>query len=116
MSAIAIRRRLQRHRRRFALSATLVVLAGALAIHHSGVEMDVGMHHDPMVGAVAQMCVGVFTAVGAALAAVGIGIIPLWRRPVLAPPSFRRAVRMRSIAGRARHGPAAVSFLCVSRR
>jgi hypothetical protein len=74
------------------------------------------MHHDPMVGAVAQMCVGVFTAVGAALAAVGIGIIPLWRRPVLAPPSFRRAVRMRSIAGRARHGPAAVSFLCVSRR
>lgn len=92
------------------------MLAGALAMHHGAFEMDVGMHHDPMVGAVAQICVGVFTAIGAVLAAAGIGIVPLWRRPVLAPPSFRRAVRMRSIAVRARHGPAAVSFLCVSRR
>lgn len=85
-------------------------------MHHGAFEMDVGMHHDPIVGAVAQMCVGVFTAVGAVLAAAGIGIIPLRRRPVPAPPSFRHAVAVRSVAGRARHGPAAVSFLCVSRR
>jgi hypothetical protein len=93
----------------------VVVVAGAITAHHSGMPMD--MHHDPGMSSVVEMCLGVFTAVGAALLAVGVAVLALGRwRPVrmLRAPSMRRAA-MAPIA-RARHGPFVVCVLCVSRR
>jgi hypothetical protein len=74
------------------------------------------MHEHGGVGAVIQMCLGVFTAVGAAFVAVTAALITLRRRPtrVLLPRAASSALD--APLARARHGPAAVSILCVRRR
>ncbi len=92
----------------------VIAVACAIAAHHSG-AMD--MHQDMGMGAVAQMCLGVFTAVGAAFVAAGLAVLMLGR---LSPsrtlaPSSPLPARPLPVA-RARHGPDAVAFLCVSRR
>jgi hypothetical protein len=115
VSALGIRRRLRRHHRRAATVLAVLAVAFAVAAHHSGVAMD--MHHDSGMSAVTQMCLGVFTAVGAALVAVGLAVLALgrWRPALTLRPRAPLPASPMPVA-RARHGPAAVSFLCVSRR
>jgi len=95
--------------------AAVLAVAFVIAAHHSGIGMD--MPHDAGMSAVAQMCLGVFTAVGAALAAAGLAVLALgrWQPTLTLSPSAPLPASPVPVA-RARHGPAAVSFLCVSRR
>lgn len=68
-------------------------------------------------GVAVELCVGVFVAVGSAVAAVGMGLIATdwWRRPRdLRPIGLSRAAACREPAVRA--GPILLSLLCVSRR
>jgi apolipoprotein N-acyltransferase len=115
VSALTIRRRLRRQQRRAAMIFAVLAVAFVIAAHHSGVRMD--MHQDAGMSAVAQMCLGVFTAVGAILIAVGLAVLALgrWRPTLTLSPSAPLPASPVPVA-RARHGPAAVSFLCVSRR
>jgi len=115
VSALRIRRQVRRQRRHLAAIVAVLVLSGVIAAHHRGMSMD--MHHDAGMSAVAQMCLGVFAAVGAALAAAGLSVIALSRwRPTLSLPAAG-ALRMPDVpVARARHGPAGVSVLCVCRR
>lgn len=114
VSALSIRRQLRRHRRRLTVVATVLALVGVIAVHHSGVtdmQRDMGIH------AAVEMCLAVFTAVGAALVAVNLAGVALgrWspkRRLLAAGALTAPAVPV----AKARHGPAAVSVLCVSRR
>lgn len=110
-----IRRQLRRQRRRLTVIVTVLALSGVIAAHHSGLAME--MHHDAGMSAVAQMCLGVFAAVGAALATAGVSLIALSRwRPTLSLPAAG-TLRLPDVpVARARHGPAVVSVLCVCRR
>lgn len=95
--------------------ATVLALAGLISVHHSGVPLD--PHHDAGMSSVIELCLGVFTAVGAAVAAVGFAVLTRGRRrPV--PPVLRAATPPgRPVPpARARHGPGLLSLLCVSRR
>lgn len=115
MSALMIRRRLRRYRRRLVVIAAVVVLVGLLAAHHSAAFTD--MHHDTGMDAVVELCLGVITAAGAALVAVAVAIVVLKRARAL---PARRATGVAVLpavpVARARHGPAVVCVLCVSRR
>jgi hypothetical protein len=107
-------RRLCRH-----AAGLLLVLAlgGAIAVHHGVMGLD-GMHHDGM-GATVEMCLGVFTAVGAAVAAVALGVLALgrWRTPLTLLPAGALTVRLAGRRGpEARAGPPPLSRLCVWRR
>jgi hypothetical protein len=115
MSALAIRAAMRRQRRRMAMLLAVVVVACAITAHHSGVPTD--MHHDTGMSSVVEMCLGVFTAVGAALLAVGVAVLVLgrWRAGRMLRAPVMRRVAMAPIA-RARHGPFAVRVLCVSQR
>ena len=115
VSALTIRRGLRRHRRDLALIATVVALAGLIAAHHRGglLEMD----HEAGMGAIVEMCLGVFTAVGAVVVAAGLAVVVLRRHgslPTLLSAGAGGVPRVP--VARARHGPAAVSVLRVSRR
>jgi hypothetical protein len=114
VNALRIRRSLRRHRRHLAVLAAVIALACAIAVHHSLMDMhqlDAGM------GAVAEMCLGVFTSVGAALAVAGWAVLALGRWRPGRMPLLGAALRVPSVpVARARHGPAAVCVLCVSRR
>jgi hypothetical protein len=115
VSALRIRRQLRRQHRRLTVIATVLALACMIAVHHSGLAM--ATHHEMPMSAVAEMCLGVFTAVGAAVAAVGFTLLALgrWRPAPLMLPRVtlppQRVPRTRS-----RHGPLLLSLLCVSRR
>lgn len=115
MSALSIRRQLRRQRRRLTVLATVLVLAAIIAAHHGGLAMSA--HDDMGMSAVAEMCLGVFTAVGAALVAVGFAILALgrWRPALHVLPAVTPPARPAPVA-RARHGPGLLSLLCVSRR
>lgn len=91
-----------------------MALVAAIAVHHSALSTD-DMHHGMDGGAVAEMCLGVFAAVGAAFAAVAFGIVaPRHRRPVFAfAPLPLPAVR--GPAPRGRDGPDLLLLLCVCR-
>jgi hypothetical protein len=115
VSALAIRRRLRRHRRDLAVIATVLVMAALLALHHSGLLTD--MQHHAGMGDVIQMCLAVFTTAAAVLVAAAAVLcarrrlnVPLRLVPAGALPTSAVPV------ARARHGPGAVSLLCVSRR
>jgi hypothetical protein len=111
VSALTIRRGLRRHRRHLALIAAIVTLAGLLAAHHGALlEMD----HHGAIGAVVELCLGVFTAVGVVLAAAGIGRVVLKRQRAVLTVGAGGVLRVP--VARARHGPAVVCVLCVSRR
>lgn len=113
MSAIRIRALLRRRRRHLALISVVVALAGAIVVHHS-VMADSSMGHG--MGAVAQICLGVFAAVGAAVLAIAIGILALGPRRALLVPALRALPGVRGPIARARDGPALLVLLCVCRR
>lgn len=115
MSPLRIRRRLRRHRRHLAVIVAVITLAGLIAAHHSVMLME--SHHEAGTLAVVEMCLGVFTAVGAAIASVGVGSLALGRwRPSLTLRAPGSARGLGAPVARARHGPGLVSVLCVSRR
>jgi hypothetical protein len=114
VSAIEIRRQLRRQRRHLAVIAAVVALVGLLAVHHSGALMDI--HEHAGIGAVLQMCLGVFTAVGVGLLTAAAGLRPLRRRHPNRGLLGRTATSvLPAPLARARHGPAAVSVSCVIR-
>ena len=117
MGPIAVRRHLRRHRRRNGLAALAVlVCAAAIALHHTdlGAEQP---HHDTGMSAAVEMCLAAFTAVGAAVAAVAVGLIALGRwRPPLVLQAAGLWFAVRSPVPRARAGPGLLLLLCVSRR
>ena len=116
MGPIALRRLLQRHRRRLASLAVVLVCATAVAAHHGG--MAVGdAHHDTGMGAAVEMCLAAFTAVGAAVVAVALGMIALGRwRPEAQLLPTAAWWGAQPPAPRARAGPSLLLLLCVSRR
>lgn len=114
VSSLTIRRQMRRHQRRLALMGAVLVLVGLTAAHHGGSLMD--MHHD-RVSAAVEMCLAAFTAVGAAVVALGCAALALQRRrPALTLLASGALTAPRVPVARARHGPAVVSILCVSRR
>lgn len=87
-------------------------LGMAVALHHGAPAMG-GEHHAMGSGDVAELCLAVFSAVGAAVMAVAVAFVGLrpWRAPLRLEP--RSLVVAREPVPRARAGPA---FLCVLRR
>jgi hypothetical protein len=114
VSALTIRRQLRRYRRRNATIFAVVTLAGLIAAHHSALQMD--MDHHEALGAVAELCLGVFTAVGAAVIAVAVALLALGRRRSPRTARMTGPSPARLPVARARHGPAVVAVLCVDRR
>jgi len=115
VSALKIRRVLRRQHRRLAVTSVVLLLAGLIAVHHGGALMN--MQHDSGMGAVAEMCLGIFTAVGSAIVAAGLAVVALgrWRpAPRLLPDRVEHGAGV--AVARARHGPATLSLLCVIRR
>jgi len=113
MSPIAIRGLLGRHRHHLALIAAIVALAAMIAAHHSAPVMA-DSHH--AMGVVAQLCLGVFAAVGTALVAVVLGVVELgrWRPAMVFAAAAPQAARAPEPRGR--DGPALLCLLCVRRR
>lgn len=115
MGPIGIRRTLQ-HRLRRTTTVVAILLCGvALAAHHGGVGLG-DAHHDGGVSDAMELCLAAFTAVGAAVVAITVGLIALgrWRPPGrMASVSF---ARVPPPLPRARAGPALVRLLCVDRR
>jgi hypothetical protein len=113
---MAIRRLMRRFGGRGGVLLAVVVVSGALAMHHSVVVVFGDMHHDAGVGAAVELCLGVMAA-GAAAVAVAIGIAGLGRsRPLEILGADRLAVAFSSRFPRVRAGPALLSQLCVRRR
>jgi len=115
VNALGIRRRLRRHRRRAAMIAAVVAFVSVIAAHHSGLDAQrvSGVHAT----AVADMCLGVIIAAGAGLAAFGFARMALTGRRSVGTPIAHGPVHAPPVpVARARHGPAAVSVLCVDRR
>ena len=95
--------------------AALLFLGGLTAAHHGGPLMDVP--HDVGMSAAIEMCLAVFTAVGAAVIALGCTGLATGRRRATLKLLGSGPLTITPVpVARARHGPAAVSVLCVSRR
>jgi hypothetical protein len=114
MGPIAIRGLLRRRRHQLAVPWVVFALGVAIAMHHSSPSMT-GMDHDAGMGAVAEMCLAVFAAVGAAVVAVALGILALgrWRPALMLAPALLQVAR--TPAPRGRDGPALLRLLCVCR-
>lgn len=115
MSALAIRRTTHRMRRNAAAVLVVLALGAIIAVHHSAI-VGGEMHHAGM-GSVIELCLGVFTAVGVAVAAVGLGRRRLgrWDAPArLLPLGVLVAARRLTLEPRA--GPLGQPLLCVWRR
>jgi len=115
VGSIAINRYLRRLGRGATALVLVLALGGAVALAHADPAMA-GMH-DAMAMSTLEACVGVLTAVGAAVAAVCVGLIALgrWRTP---PPLASGTWTVRSCVGRsrARAGPSLLPLVCVWRR
>jgi len=91
--------------------AAVFVLGGLTAAHHGGLDA-----HDDGMSAAVELCLAVFTAV-ATVGALGCAVLGLQQwRPARTLLSSGTLTLPRVPVARARHGPAAVSVLCVSRR
>lgn len=116
VSPIALRTKMRRWRHHAAALAILLALVGVVAVHHGAPAMSNAHHGSDMV-ALAEMCLGVFTAVGAAVVAFALGFLALgrWRPEMLhcTPGVLEHA---RAPQPRTRAGPALLVLLCVSRR
>ncbi|MCA1679265.1 MAG: hypothetical protein LC777_10135 [Actinobacteria bacterium] len=116
MSPIALRTHMRRWHHHAAALALVLALVGVVAVHHAEPAMSNAHHGSDMV-AMAEMCLGVFTAVGAAVVAVALGLLALgrWRPAILLCP---RGVlpHPRAPQPRTRAGPALLLLLCISRR
>ena len=117
VSPLAIRRAIRRLGRRSAGIVALLMVVGAVQLHHSDLAMG-DMHHDgDMNPIVMTMCLGMFTAVGAAVVAIAIGLLDLGRWAPVRAPQLAHAPRDRVALGpRARAGPPPLLLFCVSRR
>lgn len=112
MSPLRVHRALGRIRHAAILPAVVLALGLAIFAHHGMPAADHGDHGMDM-GTVMELCLGVFTAVGAAVVAVCIGVLRLgrWRPPARPLPAAATVVaRLPDV--RARAGPV---FLCVHR-
>lgn len=110
---MTIRRAVQRRRRGLVCAFVTVVVVCGLAVHHS--ELASGaMHHEGM-ATVVEACLGAFTAVGAAVVAVAIGLLAFrWpRTTACGAPSSIAPHRSRRAGIRA--GPAHLRLLSVLR-
>jgi hypothetical protein len=109
MGPIAIRQWLRRSRRRLPVIVALIALGGMVSVHHTGPAMA-GMDHG--IGAEVAMCLAVATAVGAAVVAVAIGVVP-WRRPGMTIDLALAAwgIPVSPPPWRARAGPVALQVL-----
>ncbi len=97
--------------------AALLVLATAIALHHSAIAMGDAMHDDHGMSAAIEMCLGVMTAVGTAVIAVALGVLALGRwRPARALMPTGLVVQAHPPLPRARAGPPLLCLLCVYRR
>jgi hypothetical protein len=115
MSPLAIRR-VTRRLRRHAAGVLIVLTLGALiAVHHSELASS-GTDHGGM-GMVVELCLGVVTAVGVAVAAVAIALhsVGRWGRPLRLLPIAVPIVRRR-LTPEPRAGPSPQSLLCIWRR
>lgn len=98
------------------MALAMIGIVLALALHHSGTAMS-DAHHDMGMGAVVEMCLGVMGLVGAAVVAVGLGLISLGRwRPMLTLAPVAAVSWARPSVTRSRDGPPLLSLLCISRR
>ncbi|MFP5364512.1 MAG: hypothetical protein ACLGI5_17485 [Thermoleophilia bacterium] len=116
MTPIVLRARLRRWRHHAALAALLCALIAVIGLHHGAPAVGAA-HHDQEMVEVAGMCLGIFTAVGAAVVAVGLALVAFGRRrPAIRhhPHGVLRAARLPF--PRVRAGPALLVLLCVSRR
>jgi hypothetical protein len=105
-----------RRRRHLTMAVAMIAIVLALALHHSGAAMS-DAHHDMGMGAVVEMCLGVMGLVGAAVVAVGLGLISLGRwRPMLTLAPVAAVSWARPSVTRSRDGPPLLSLLCISRR
>jgi hypothetical protein len=100
------------HRR--AAVAVALLIAATIALHHGVIAISADMHHGH--AAVAEFCLGVLTAVGAAVVAVAVGMARRlrWRPAMLLGPRATAVVAPRPLA-RARPSPSRLSVLCVWR-
>lgn len=116
VSPIALRARLRRWRHHAAVLALLFAVVAVVAIHHAAPAMG-AEHHDADMVAAAEMCLGVFTAVGAAIMAVALALIALGRwRPAIVISPYGVLWAGSPPQPRIRAGPALLVLLCVSRR
>jgi hypothetical protein len=113
MSPLAVRRVTRRLRRHAAGVLIVLALGAIIGVHHS--EPAAGdMHHDGM-GTVVELCLGVFTAVGVAVAAIAIALRSFGRcRPPALLPAGVAFVRW-CLTVEPRAGPAPQSLLCIWR-
>lgn len=96
--------------------ALSVALIAVLGLHHGAPAIGAA-HHESEIVAVTEMCLGVFTAIGAAVVAVGLALVAFGRcRPAILrdPAGVLRAARLGF--PRVRAGPTLLVLLCVSRR
>jgi hypothetical protein len=101
-----------RHRR--AATLAIVVVAACLVAHHSAIVLESHPHDDVL--AVAELCLGVLTAVGAVATVAVFGLIPIRRRPPASLGSVGRTHSAPVHVPRARAGPPVLTLLCVLRR
>jgi hypothetical protein len=114
MSPLAVRRVLRRLRRDSAGVLIALALGTMIAAHHS--EPVTGDIHHGGMGPVVELCLGVFTAVGVAVAAIAIALRTFgrWVRPRSLWPVGVAIVRRR-LTLEPRAGPPPQSLLCIWR-
>ena len=114
MGPLAVHRRLRRLRRSLAVVVLMLGLGGAVAFHHGAPAQMHDGHHGMDMGTVIELCLGAFSAVGAAVVAITLGMLSLGRwRPLLTLAPAGVLFAPRPPEPQARAGP---TFLCVFRR
>jgi len=117
VTPLAVRFWARRFRRNGAAVAAVLAIGAAVAMHHSDLAMG-AMHHDAGgMGGTLELCLGVFSAVGAGAAVVAIGLIALRRwRPQRLLGSVALLHAVAAPEPRARPSPSVLSLFCVRRR
>jgi hypothetical protein len=115
VSPLAIRHLPHRFSARRSVLFAVIVLSGAIAMHHSFVSAG-DMHHDAGITAAVELCLGVLAA-GAAAVSLAIGVLALVRyRPPRVLSGDGSAVAVSVPVVRNRAGPALLCLLCVRKR
>jgi hypothetical protein len=116
VSPLGIRRYATRVRYRPRVLVAALLVALSIVAHHTAIGSFQDAHHRMDLGAVADLCLGVFTAVGATVAAVGVALVSRTRwRPMDTAGPLRLVAMPRTPAPRVRAGPELLLVLCVSR-